>query len=92
MSCGSCNKSVAQTVVAGVVGMSKVALGIDIAPEDIIESRRDKCRQCEHASRNRSDKFKKFNGLTSFSRCAKCNCFIAAKTKLEAEKCPKGLW
>lgn len=74
----------------GIAGLTKAALGIDRADPATIESRRDICRGCEFATRNQ--KFAKSNGLTNFSRCSKCGCFIAAKTNISYESCPDGRW
>jgi len=92
MSCGDCHKSALQTVADGVVGLSKAALGIGLAGPEVIARRRDVCRQCPNASRSKDAKFAPFNGLTSFSRCAACACFVSAKTRLASEQCPLGHW
>lgn len=74
----------------GIAGLTKAALGIDRADPATIESRRDICRGCEFATRN--PKFADSKGLTSFSRCLKCSCLIAAKTNLVNESCPLAKW
>ena len=47
------------------------------ASDDTIKTRLDICAGCE------------FNNSL---RCKICGCFIAVKTKLATEKCPKGAW
>jgi hypothetical protein len=80
------------TIAKGVVGLSKVLLHIGIADKDTIRARRDICRQCEHASRNKDPKYANHNGLTNFSKCDACLCFVEAKTQLKEEECPLNLW
>jgi len=87
-----CGKGIVQTVAHGAVGLSKVALHIDIAADETIAIRRDVCRWCEFASKSKNPKFDSTNGLTNFSMCSKCHCLIVAKSKLKSEKCPEGKW
>jgi hypothetical protein len=91
MSCG-CG-----IVVRGATGLAKVALQsvgvpVDMADPATVQSRRDACRKCEHASRNHDPRYAANQGLTTFSRCGKCSCVIAAKTRLASERCPDGKW
>ncbi len=82
---GCCGK-----IAKGVAGLTKAALGIDRAPDEVIALRRNLCRVC-----NRSEQRKRKDGsmgLTSLSRCRECDCFIAAKTTILSEKCSIGLW
>lgn len=76
----------------GAVGLAKVALGMDAAPDAVIAERRDACRMCDRATRNPSPRYVASMGLSSLSRCLECKCFIAAKTKLAGERCPLGKW
>ena len=47
--------------------------------DEIANSRLDICNSCPH--------------LIQFTKqCKKCGCFMAAKTKYEAAKCPIGKW
>src|ERR1035437_3778824 len=80
------------TIARGVIGLSKVLLGINLAPKEIIDARRNVCRKCSHSTKNNDPKFSKHNGLTSFSKCDLCLCYISAKSQLEAEKCPLDKW
>lgn len=73
-------------VLAGVVGLSKVAAGIDRASMGTVAFRRGVCRNCEHATVHIS------RGLTSMSRCLLCGCFIGAKTRIRSERCPTRKW
>lgn len=77
-------------IVDGIVGLSKAALHVNMADKLTIAARRDICRVCEFAEMRKTGEGK--TGLTSFSRCEKCGCFIAPKTTLSGEKCPIGKW
>lgn len=88
MACGSCGK----TIKKGIIGLTKVALGIDTDSPDNIKRKRDICRVCEFATLNKERLNRPTKGLTTLSRCIKCNCFIAAKSKLKSESCPDGRW
>ncbi len=81
-----------QKIVHGAVALSKVAVGVDPAPPSIVAGRRDICRWCDQATRNSAPRFAAHAGLTTFSRCRACGCFIAAKTRLAGERCPNGRW
>jgi hypothetical protein len=52
---------------------------LEIASDDIVESRRALCESCE--VRN-----------ATFNICTVCGCFIPAKTKLKESECPMELW
>lgn len=92
MSCASCGKNAANTIVRGAVGLTRAALSIDRAADDTVAARRDICRNCEHSTKNPSLINSECNGLTNFSLCRKCSCLIAAKTLIAGEKCPLNLW
>ncbi|HOD83729.1 MAG: hypothetical protein BWX88_04864 [Planctomycetes bacterium ADurb.Bin126] len=81
-----------QKIIHGAVALAKVALGADAASDPLVAARRDICRQCDQATRNSDPRFAANRGLTTFSRCRKCSCFIAAKTRLTEERCPLGRW
>ena len=76
MSCSSCLK--------GAVKAVKAAVGLDQAPERVIESRREVCRQCDRATRHK-------DGVRVL-KCLECSCWIKLKTRLAGEKCPLGRW
>lgn len=76
----------------GVVGLAKVATGIGLAPDDIIQHRRDRCRECEFATRNKELMARPSKGLTAYSQCEKCTCFIKYKTQVASEQCPLEKW
>lgn len=84
---GCCEK-----IASGVVGLAKVAAGVGLAGEAVVAARRDVCRRCDQATRNPNPRFAANAGLTTFSRCRTCGCFIAAKTKLAGEHCPQEHW
>ncbi len=92
---GCCAKNIvhaAGQMLHGAVALAKVAVGADAAPEALIAVRRDICRQCAQATRNSDPRFAAHAGLTTLSRCRACGCFVAAKTRLTAERCPLGRW
>lgn len=47
--------------------------------EDVAKQRFDTCLSCPEL-------------ISITKQCKKCGCFMAAKTKLEAAKCPLGKW
>lgn len=49
------------------------------ATEELADQRFSICKQCP-------------NLIKITSQCTKCGCFMSAKTKLEAAKCPIGKW
>lgn len=89
---GSLVQRMVKTAAKGAVGLTKVALRVGIAKDDIIKLRRDRCRVCEFATKNADPKYAANNGLTNLSRCTKCHCNIKAKTQLVSEHCPVGQW
>ena len=90
MACGC--KELISRLRRGAVGLGKAVAGLDAADEPTIQARRDQCRRCEHATRNPNPKYAANTGLTTFSRCTKCSCYIAPKTKIASEMCPIGRW
>ncbi len=76
----------------GIIGIAKSVLHIDLAPEVLIRKRLDICRDCDNATKNSDSRFDRNKGLTNFSRCRICKCFITAKTKLFGESCPDAKW
>ena len=81
-----------KTITHGAIGLAKVALRIDIADKELIEKRRDICRWCVFATKNKDPKYDITNGLTNRSFCQKCKCLIVAKTQINNEKCPEKMW
>jgi hypothetical protein len=59
---------------------------------DQLEERRNKCRECPAATRNRERMHLPTKGLTSLSTCRFCKCFIMLKTQIPEERCPEGKW
>lgn len=76
----------------GVIGAAKAIAGIDLASDELIQSRRERCRGCAHASRSNNPKYADNEGLTTLSRCYWCGCVIALKTRLAKEHCPLAKW
>ena len=68
--------------VQGVMGLTKAALGIMKAPEDVILKRRGICNACEHKIIVNS---KMLGGMVG--KCELCTCNIKAKTLLSDEEC-----
>lgn len=50
---------------------------LEMAPPSVIESRNEKCSQCEIA-------------IAGF--CSECGCLIQAKIRLAKSECPLGTW
>jgi hypothetical protein len=82
----------AKKVVRGATGLIKAATGIGTVSLEVMQKRRDVCRECPEATRNPDPKFAVNKGLTKRSRCRMCKCFIAAKTKVASERCPLNKW
>jgi len=81
-----------QKIIHGAVALTKVVVGADAAPPAMVAARRDICRECGQATRSSDARFAANKGLTTFSRCHACGCFIAAKTRLATEHCPLDRW
>lgn len=74
-------ESLAAKVIHGAAGLAKAAMGIDAVPADVEAHRLEVCGACE----------KNVAGI--FGRyCNGCGCYIAAKVKIGAEKCPAAKW
>jgi len=79
-------------IARGAIGVAKAVIGVDRANDATVQTRRDVCRECPHAKRNHARMNRPTKGLTNLSQCARCECFIVAKTLLAGEKCPEGKW
>lgn len=91
MSCG-CEK-----IIEGAIGLTKVAVqtvGIpwDKAEKYVVKFRRDCCIACPLASRSDKPIHAKRKGYNPLSQCAKCECFIEPKIRVQSERCPLGAW
>lgn len=84
---GCCGK-----IINGAVGLAKAATGIGTVSLQVMQERRDVCRECDQATRSPDPKFAVNKGLTCLSQCKPCGCYIAAKTKVASESCPLGKW
>lgn len=63
----------------GVTPLDMLNPKTKLAEEEVSNTRYEICLQCPE--------------LTKISKqCKKCGCFMAAKTKYEAAKCPIGKW
>ncbi len=84
MGCPDCNRrSVSRPQLAAAPA------GLSLT---VLQSRRDVCRQCDHASRNPAARFAVNAGLTSLSRCGKSGKRIADLTAESSGRCPLGGW
>lgn len=72
-----------QKLVHGAAGLIKSTLGIGLAAQSVISWRRDVCRTCDASEKDATGRVR---------RCFECGCLIAHKTRLRAERCPRGLW
>lgn len=66
----------------GAAGIAKAVLGAGGASLELIESRTEICKGCEHA----------ILSLGVLSRCKLCGCATWAKVRNATEKCPAGKW
>lgn len=65
------------SVVRGVVGVAKAVTGIGAADRELVRQRLERCYACDDED---------------LGQCLQCGCFIAAKARVQAEHCPRGLW
>ena len=79
------NRKKIKRVLRGASGLSQSVLSINIAPDKIIEERREICRNCEYAVSPKSKPDKKV-------KCSLCGCLINHKIRLRKEKCPDKRW
>ena len=79
--CGDCSKSnntgFFRRLARGVPGLLKSELGIGMAPDEVVERRKELCLACEHHD---------------FGVCNECGCYLKAKTAIASESCPIGKW
>jgi hypothetical protein len=73
------------SIAHGAISIAKSMVGLDRAPEDVIESRRKTCRDCPEAEPCLVTLGKK-------CKCKLCGCLLTAKTSLASEVCPLGKW
>lgn len=92
MGCDGCGGIIHGAVGLTKAGLQAVGVPVDQAGDAETLRRRDICRHCPLATRSESPRFAVNNGLTSLSRCQRCSCLIAAKTRLASEHCPDGKW
>ncbi len=84
MGCPDCNRrSVSRrNLAAAPAGLSLT----------VLQSRRDVCRQCDHASRNPDPRYAVNAGLTSLSVCGRAGKRVADLTAEPSGRCPLGGW
>lgn len=98
MACGNCgnNNVVVPTpaqLLKGIKSVTELALSsVSHASKEVIEDRRNKCRECPEATRNDKLKDRPSKGLTSWSQCRLCSCVIKWKTMAKDETCPLNKW
>ena len=95
--CENCGGVVHGAIGLGKAAINKIGANVDVAPDDVISFRRDICRNCDYAKRKneRKDRVKDgkpTNGLTWYTQCNICNCFLGPKTSLASEECPLKKW
>lgn len=84
---GCCGKA-----LHGIIGATQSIIGLGLAMESAIASRRDICRACDESTKKDKYLDHKCKGLTTTSVCIKCKCNIALKTRLAGEACPLDKW
>lgn len=84
----------AKAGAAGAVSIATSTLGINRAPDDVIDTRRDLCMQCEHMHGCLGDRVHCCGRLSDFRdpSTPTCGCVIEAKIKLATTSCPVGRW
>lgn len=70
-------------IKSGIVGLGKVAIGIDSAEPETVERRMATCRECPSGLYR--------DGFCAFSQGG-CGCLIRAKVRVRSESCPRGHW
>jgi len=79
--CIDCSKSrnagFLRRLARGVPGLLKSELGIGMAPDEVIQRRKELCLACEHHD---------------FGVCNECGCYLKAKTAIASEACPLNKW
>jgi hypothetical protein len=63
----------------GVTPLDMLNPNTKLVSEDLAKQRFDTCLSCPEL-------------INITKQCKKCGCFMSAKTKLEAAKCPLGKW
>lgn len=61
----------------GAAAFAKLALGVDAADDQTIDSRQAICKVCDGNDR---------------WHCLDCGCILSEKTRLNSEACPRGKW
>lgn len=79
--CGKAKRlaSGAANVIRGAPRLARVELGLSIleGSDEKVKKRRSVCESCRS---------------WEHGRCLECSCYTWGKTRVEGEKCPKGLW
>ncbi len=77
--CSGCGKTGASKIIRGATGLAKAALGIDRAPPEAKKDRWAACLGCSELN-------------WKMRLCRACGCFVLAKLRIMAERCPRGRW
>lgn len=87
-------KQIAKQVQRGAAGYLDATRGRGLAPEPVIDLRRQICRLCEKNSPCLFSEKKRCCGpmLSILQGGPECGCVIDKKTSLAAESCPIGHW
>lgn len=92
MDCGTCGGIVHGAVGLAKAGLQAAGVPVDQAPPGVAARRLDVCRGCDQATRNEARVDRPSKGLTTFSRCKVCDCFLKPKAAIASEACPLGKW
>jgi len=76
----------------GAIAAPRAAVGLDPADDEVIESRRRICAECDQATARKNLTHLGLHALSPVSRCRMCRCQLHLKTRLASERCPRGLW
>lgn len=72
-------------LVRGTVGVARSLMGVRLTSQGAIRQRLEICRGCDQAIKCR-------HNHRQVCRCLACGCWLAHKTRLRGEKCPRGKW
>ena len=70
-------KETKNKLIRGATGLVKSILGIGLSTQEVITNRKIICDSCE---------------FKEGSKCGKCGCWLAHKTRVAEESCPMGYW
>lgn len=69
-------------LIAGLAGVAKVALELDVTPDGVISEREAACQApCEHYRPHPM-----FGA--NWATCGLCHCFVGVKVRVASQRCP----